>query len=215
VNDDWRLRVNLLDHDHADTLVGSLEATQLEHEAVQSLHDRVIVSRDGGGLFFYSATREQAERTHRQIAQLATQHGWDAQFELRHWHSEAEDWEDPDEPLPATPEERREERQELMERERVESAVQGYPEYEVRIECGSRHEAAVLAETLEAEGVPTARRWRYLLVGATDEDSAQQLAERLKSEAPDGAEVTVEGSAGAALDARPSNPYAFLGGLGG
>jgi hypothetical protein len=215
VNDDWRLLVTLLDHAHADRLAGSLAASELEHEAVESLDDRVIVSRDGHLLFFYTDTREKANQVQRQIVKLAGDHNWEAQFELRRWHSTSEDWESPEEPLPATEEEVRGEREELMERERAESVKQGYPDFEVRVECASRHEAAALAERLEAEGVPNARRWRYLLVGALDEESAKQLVERLSAEAPDGAKVTVEGSAGATLNSRPSSPFAFLGGLGG
>jgi hypothetical protein len=59
------------------------------------------------------------------------------------------------------------------------------------------------------------RRWKYLLIGATDEDTANALAERLRSEAGPDAKVTAEGSGQAAYDERPSNPFAFLGGLGG
>jgi hypothetical protein len=215
VNDDWRLRATLLDPAHADTLAGSLAASRLEQEASDALDDRVIVSRDGDDLFFYTGTREQADQVQGHIGQLATERGWEAHFELMHWHSTSEEWESPDEPLSATEADRREEREELMARERAESAEQGYPEYEVRIECESRHEAATLAEQLEAEGVPSVRRWRYLLVGALDQDSADQLAARLRAEVPEEAKVTVEATANATFERRPPNPYAFFGGLGG
>ena len=38
---------------------------------------------------------------------------------------------------------------------------------------------------------------------------------RLRSEAPEGSEVTVEGSVGATLESKPANPYSWFGGLGG
>jgi hypothetical protein len=63
--------------------------------------------------------------------------------------------------------------------------------------------------------MPHVRRWRYVIVGASDEDSAGELANRLRSEAPDGSNVTVEGTAGAALAVRPPNRFALFGGLGG
>ena len=68
---------------------------------------------------------------------------------------------------------------------------------------------------LRAEGLPAVRRWKYLVVGATDEDSAKALATRLEGEAPAGSKVTVEGSGQVAYDERPANPFAMFGGLGG
>jgi hypothetical protein len=53
--------------------------------------------------------------------------------------------------------------------------------------------------------------WR----GATDEDSAKALAERIRNEAPAGSRVKVEGTWAAAYAERPPNPFAVLGGLGG
>jgi hypothetical protein len=58
-------------------------------------------------------------------------------------------------------------------------------------------------------------RSHYLLVGATDEDSAQALAERLRGEAPEGCEVVVEMNRRSVYDHRPFNPFTLLGGLGG
>ncbi|HTX46496.1 MAG TPA: hypothetical protein VMD48_09470, partial [Solirubrobacteraceae bacterium] len=135
--------------------------------------------------------------------------------ELKRWHPAAEEWEDPDVPLPTSAGEEAAERAELMEREREEAEEDRSTEFEVRVQCNSHGDAVRLAEQLEAERLPHARRWRYILVGAADEDSAQALAERLRSEAPEGSEVTVEGTAGAALDERPPNIFALFGGLGG
>ena len=59
------------------------------------------------------------------------------------------------------------------------------------------------------------RRWKYLLIGAADEDSARALAARLREQVPPGSIVTVEATLGAVLEARPSNPFAIFGGLGG
>ena len=59
------------------------------------------------------------------------------------------------------------------------------------------------------------RRWKYLVVGAADEDSAKALAARLEAEAPAGSKVTAEGSGKVAWAERPANPFAIFGGLGG
>ncbi len=51
----------------------------------------------------------------------------------------------------------------------------------------SRADAIELQERLRAEGIPSLRRWHYVLVGAPDEDAAATLAERISAEAPAGA----------------------------
>ena len=102
-----------------------------------------------------------------------------------------------------------------MAAERKQTEERGYPEFEVRANLPSRHDALHFAERLHSEGLPTVHRWKYLLVGATDEDNAKALAERIESEAPAGSQVKVEGTWKAIYAERPANPFALLGGLGG
>lgn len=71
------------------------------------------------------------------------------------------------------------------------------------------------SEQLRQEGLPAVHRWKFLLVGATDEDMAKELAERIREEAPARSRVNVEGTWAAAYAERPPNPFAVLGGLGG
>ncbi len=215
MNDDWRLHVTLRDPDHANTLAANLTASEIEHDLSTQLKDRVAISRDGAELFLYAGGREALDGAQQLIAQIAGKRNWQPDFELTRWHPTAEEWEDADAPLPSSPDEQAAEHAELMEREREESAEHGYTDFEVRVQCRSHADALRLAEQLESEGLPYARRWRYVIVGAVDEDSAQSLADRLRAEAPDGSEVTVEGSAGAALAGRPPNVFALFGGLGG
>jgi len=61
-----------------------------------------------------------------------------------------------------------------------------------------------LASRLEGEGIPNLHRWSYILIGATDEDSAQALAARLGAEAPAGAKATVERNQRAIYDNLPA-----------
>jgi hypothetical protein len=214
MNDDWRLRVRPHEKGIVHSLVERLDASELEHDLEASFHDRVIVSVDGPELFCYAGSRAQAERVERLIRSEADKNGWSIEYELTHWHPTAEEWEDPDEPLPDSDTERAEERSELMARERGESQNQGFPEYEVRIRCPSRHQAAELADRLRGEGLPSVQRSNFLLVGALDEDSATALAERLRAEAPTGSAVVAEATLGAVMSAEP-NPFAVFGGLGG
>jgi hypothetical protein len=215
MNDDWRLRIDVQDQSHVESLTERLDAAELEHELSDAFHDRLIVSRDGPRVFVYAGTREQAERAHDLIGKLGKEHGWALDADLRHWHPEAEEWEDPDVPLPAGDAARVAEHEERIAAERRELEERGVPEYEVRVDLPSRRDAVRFADVLRAEGLPAVRRWKYLVVGAADEDSAKALAARLESEAPRDSEITVEGSGQVAWAERPPNPFAVFGGLGG
>jgi hypothetical protein len=215
MNDDWRLRVEFHEDGVARSLSERLNAAEIEHDLEQSFQDRVIVSVDGNEVFCYTGTREQAERAEQLIRKVAAGHDWKLETELKHWHPTSEQWEDPDVPLPQTDTDRMAEHAELMARERAESAAQGYPEYEVRVQCRSHGETVELAERLRANGLPPVQRWRYLLLGAVNEQAADELAVRVRALVPDDSSVTVEASLPALAGGTPGNPFAVLGGLGG
>jgi hypothetical protein len=216
MNDDWRLQIDLHEVGHAQALTDRLDAHQLQHDLSEEFHDRVIVTQDGARVFIYAGTREQAEKARAAVEAEARQHGWTADIDLRRWHPIAEKWEDPDKALPVDDAARHAEREALMAREREETAKRGYPEFEIRVDLPSRHDAIDLSERLRKEGFPAVHRWKYLLVGATDEDSAKVLAKRIRDEAPTGSRVKVEGTLAAVYAERSSpNPFAVLGWLGG
>lgn len=215
MNDDWRLQVDPRDPSHAQSLTERLEARELEHDLSDAFHDRVIVTRDDARIFLYAGTREQVESARELLLSLAQQHGWELDIELKRWHPTAEDWEDPEKPLPTDENARKAEHAALIAAERKQTEETGHPELEVRVDLPSRSDAVDFAERLRAEGLPAVHRWKYLLVGATDEDNAKALAERLEAEAPPGSQVKVEGTWKAIYDERPSNPFAIFGGLGG
>lgn len=214
MNDDWRVQVDL-EEALAEELLDHLETREMEGDVRTAFHDRVIVSREGGLLFLYAGTREQAEQARDFVLEEAQRDGNGVTAELRHWHPAAEAWEDPDAPLPDADAARAAEHRELVEKERRETEERGYPEFEVRVDLPSHREAGELSARLRTEGIPSVHRWRYVLVGATDEDSAKQLATRIEAEVPAGSSVRVEGTWKAALGERPPNPYAVFGGLGG
>jgi hypothetical protein len=219
MSDDWRLRVVLKDDGEARELAQRLAKSDLEHDLKESFHDRVVVSRDDAEVFLYADSREQLDAAGRAVASLASDRGWQPTTELRRWHPTAEEWEDPDQPLPRSEAELATERDEAMQSERAESRAQGFPDFEVRVRCHSRHDAQQLAERLRAEGVPSVHRWEFVLLGAPDEDSANALAERIRREAPSGSVVTAEASVAEASAeaplATPFGPFAVFGGLGG
>jgi hypothetical protein len=209
MNDEWRLEVDFADEERALGVAALVEAGKLEHDLSVEFADRVILSQDGSRLFVYAGSRAQIDSAREALSSEANAHGWRFAVELRRWHPAAEEWRDPDEPLPATDEAARAERGALMERERQATIAHGYPEFEVRADLPSHHDAVELARKLTGEGLPAVHRWRYLLVGATDEDSAKELRERIESEAPPGSRVKVEGTWRAVLQ-EARNPFSVI-----
>ncbi len=214
MNDDWRVRIDLHDEGFAHKLGETLQAEELEHDLRRSFADRVVVSVSGSELFLYAADREQAQAAQRLVQRIADEHGWSLDAELRRWHPEAEIWEDPANPEPGDARQRHTEDEIRNAGERRESAEQGYPEMEVRVICSSRHEATELSERLEGEGLTNVHRFNWVLIGVADEDDGNAIATRLRGELP-GAEIAVESNMRAVWDARPGNPFAWLGGLAG
>ena len=82
---------------------------------------------------------------------------------------------------------------------------------EVRVELASHAEAERLADELEIDGRSVVRRWWFVLVGANNQDDAEELGRRLASRG----KVHVEPSSGVAWQLLPRNPFAVFGVLGG
>jgi hypothetical protein len=193
-NDDWRIRIEVEEEEHAtgllDRLGGDLdkEARELAEELESR---RLVVSRDGDTIFVYAGTRAEAESAHSVIEAQLRAHGIEARTsQVEHWIDEEDRWDD-------------EPRGETWEEEELE---RGYAPWEVRVECASRQEANELAEQLESEGYKPERRFSYLIVGTASREDADALAARLHGEVEAGGEIV--------LEAEPRNPFAIFGGLG-
>jgi hypothetical protein len=215
MNDDWRLEVDFDDTAHIGSLVERLDARELEHELSNAFHDRVIVSRNDDVVFLYAGTREQAEAARDLVLSLAQQHDWKLEVDFKRWHPTAEEWQDPDLPLPDNDAARKAEHDELIAAERRQTEESGHPEYEVRVDLPSLHEASQFADTLRSEGLPVVHRWKFLLIGVPDEDSGKELVERIQEQVPAGSEVSLEGTWAAVYAERPASPFAIFGGMGG
>jgi hypothetical protein len=211
--DDWRVTVELPGEDEARALAHWLHELHVEDAELTRLGDRVAVSRDDAVVFLYADREEPA----REVARMVQAHLGDpgaGTVELTRWHPVEQVWENAEVPLPQTEEEREAEHRRLQEREAAESRASGYAEWEVRVELPDHDATVSLADRLEAEGIPVTRRFTFLLVGASNEDEAHELAERLKGEAPEGAKIEVEPSGQMAWEVAPGNPFAVFGGLG-
>jgi hypothetical protein len=213
MNDDWRLQIDFADEGFADHLHDRLDAEELEHDLSDAFQDRVIVSRNGTTIFLYAGDREQAEKARKLVERLIQEDNEKVEVDFTRWHPEAEEWHPADEPLPDGAEAAAAEHAARAAHERQESEEDGYPQWEVRIDLPSHEDAKELVERLRAEGIPTVHRWKYVLVGANDEDTANQLAERIRNEAPPGSNLAVEGTWREAYAERPRSPFWFLSGL--
>jgi hypothetical protein len=187
--EDWRVTVELSGASGHD-LRSALRV--LEKEAKLELGRRVAVSASGTNVFLYADTRAAAEQAEAAVRSILDRDRSSGELTLDRWHPIEEKWEPGDKPLPSTPKEREDEHELLEAQDAADSHASGYAEWEVRIDVPTRREAVELQKRLEAEGLPVARRWSFLVVGANDSDDAEALAARLGSEVPPDATVRVE-----------------------
>ena len=193
--DDWRIRIHFDEPAHAHGLLERLglalggEAAELARELEER---RLAVSFDEDDVFVYTASRSEAERAQSVVQAVIQEQGATARSSgIEHWLDDEERWDD-------------EPRGETWEEDEL---AHGHAPWEVRVEVESHAAARELAERLEADGYPVERRWRYLILGAVDEEEARSLASRLHGEVQPGGEIVWESV--------PGNPFAVFGGMGG
>jgi hypothetical protein len=211
--EDWRLTVTL-EESLGSGLLERVKEHSLGEEMRVAAGQKVAISGDSEHLFAYADTEDAARDAQRVLSSLLDQDGIAATYDLARWHPIEEEWEPANVPLPSTPEEIQREHERLEAEESAESAAAGYAEWEVRVDLPSHHDAVHFAERLADEGYEVTRRWKYLVIGAANEDDAAELAERLGGEIPTGAQLHVEGGGEAAWEGVGPNPFAVFGGLG-
>ena len=183
------MTVTLHNEDHVQQAVQSVREHEVEQDVRDRLGTRVAVSDDGSSVFLYAATEDSAREAGRVVREVLAQRELAADFTLDRWHPIEQEWEDASAPLPQTEQQRQAEHQRRIDDETRDSLSTGEAEWEVRIEMPSRHEAADLAKRLQAEGRSVIRRWRYLVVGANNEDQAADFAKAIEQEVPARASV--------------------------
>jgi hypothetical protein len=200
-DNDWRVTVRLHAGGQAVKAAEHLSAHRVEDEVHERLGGRVILGADGGDdLFLYTHSRDAAAAAQQSVSDLLSGHGLGADYTVERWHPVAEEWEPADVPLPGTAAEVRAEHEELDAEETSESVTGGVALFEVRVQLPSHRESVTLAARLAAEGYSVVRRWRFLVVGANNEDQAKEFATRIRQDAPAGAVITTE-------EVGPGRPY--------
>ena len=206
MNDEFRVEVELDDDEHRFSIGERLRALDLDDDARERLGPGVLVTRDGSRLFLYAANETQAREAERVVRELVDADGLTAEIRVMRWHPVEEAWKDASIPLPSTADELEAEYAAREEAEAQEARIEGEFDWRVVARLPGRDLAADLARRLVAEGVPVTRRWRYVVAGALTEERAQELADRLRSELPDDADVRIDVD----LSDLPRGPLQFL-----
>jgi hypothetical protein len=191
--DDWRIRIEIAEGEHAGFLHRLGEG--LSSEAAELAKDleskRLAVSRDGDEIFVYASSPDDAAKARAVVEAELGSLGIEATTsKVEHWLSAEERWDD--EPETETWE------QDELDR--------GFAPWEVRASCASPEEAEKLAAQLEGEGYSVIRQSQFLFIGTATREDADALAARVHGE------VTASGETVAEI--MPGNPFAIFGGLG-
>ncbi len=191
---DWRVTVRL-QAGQAARAAEHVSAHKVEGELLRRLGGRVVVGTDGRDeLFLYAHTEDAASAAQHSVSGLLASHGIKADFSVQRWHPAEEEWEATDVPMPDSASQLSAERRRLDAEENADSLQSGHAMFEVRVQLPAHHDAVALAERLQAEHYSVVRRWRFLVVGANNEDQAQEFASKIRQKAPAGAVVSTEAS---------------------
>ena len=190
-DDDWRVTISV-SQPQAGHAQPSFSLRRLEDDIRGQVGRGIGVGAGEAQLFLYAGTEAAAGEAERIARDVLARHGIAAEYAVHRWHPIEERWESPDVPMPRTAAEREAEHQRLVDAETAESLATGKAQWEVRVEFGSHRQAVALARKLEGEGRAIVRRWKFLLVGASNEDEARALAGQIRREVPADAAVKVE-----------------------
>jgi hypothetical protein len=178
-DEEWRVEADLDDERHGYSLSERLRSHDLDDDARERLGGRVIVTRDGPNLYLYAASEDGAREAERVIRGLLEEDNLTADVTVTRWEPDAEDWVPASEPTGA---------------ERAPVAPVEDHDWFVLVEPPEDHDIAALVERLSAEGHAVERRWRYVLIGASSEEDANAVAERVRADVGPDARVEVRAS---------------------
>jgi hypothetical protein len=195
-NSDWRVTISADDPAQAERARHLFSEHTVAEDAHRRLGRTVAVSAGDSQIFLYAGTEIAAREAEQAARGLLSEHGIQAEFALHRWHPIEEEWESPDVAMPQTDAQRHAEHERLEEAETAESLATGEAQWQARVEFPSHHEAAEMARKLQGEGRVVVRRWKFLIVGANNEDDARELAGQIKREAPPDATVRAEHAGG-------------------
>jgi hypothetical protein len=86
--DEWRVELDVEDHDAFHRALDRLRERGVAREARHRLGDDVTISVDGERIFAYTQSREEAEHAAGVLDELARSHHLTVQAAIAHWHEE-------------------------------------------------------------------------------------------------------------------------------
>ena len=185
-DDDWRVTLSVSQPQTGQAL------RELEEDIRGQVGRDIGVGAGEAQIFLYAGTETAAGEAEQIARDVLARHGITAGSAVHRWHPIEERWETPDVPMPQTAAERQAEHERLVDAETAEALATGKAQWEVRVELGSHRQAVALGRKLEGEGRAIVRRWRFVVVGAANEDEARELAGQIRQEVPADAAVKVE-----------------------
>ena len=185
-DDDWRVTLSVSQPQTGQVL------RELEEDIRGQVGRDIGVGAGEAQIFLYAGTETAAGQAEQIARDVLARHGITAGSAVHRWHPIEERWETPDVPMPQTAAERQAEHERLVDAETADALATGQAQWEVRVELGSHRQAVALGRKLEGEGRAIVRRWRFVLVGAGNEDEARELAGQIRQEVPADAAVKVE-----------------------
>ena len=189
---DWRVTISLTGQAHVEQARQSISEQEVEQDVRQRLGRNIVVGAGDSEIFLYAGTELAATEAERTAREVLGRLGIEAEFALHRWHPSEEEWQSPDVAMPQTEAERQAEHQRLEDAEAADSVAAGSAMWQARVELESHREAVALAHKLQGEGYSVVRRWKFLIIGANNDDDAKALAEHIRQEAPSGAQVCAE-----------------------
>ncbi len=189
---DWRVTISLTTQAHVEQARKSFSEKEVEQDVRHRLGRNIVVGSGDSQIFLYAGTELAASEAEQTAREVLGKLGIEAEFAIDRWHPIEEEWRSPDVAMPQTEAERQAEHQRLEAAETADSLAAGTSLWQARVELGSHRDAVTLAAALQGEGYPVVRRWRFLIVGASNEDDAQVLADHIRQVAPPEAQVSAE-----------------------
>jgi hypothetical protein len=177
--DEWRVTVRLGPQPRA---ARTLVLSQVTEGLRARLGELVEISAGKSELFVYTGSEAAASEAASVALELLTQRGVQPEVMLDRWNPLTVDWDgdlgasSPDDEFADA------QRQQRIADDTRRSEASGVPAWTVTAAFSSRHDAIELAGRLRSQGLPAVRRGKSVLLGASNEDVATALMQRVEEQ---------------------------------
>lgn len=179
----WRVTVELLRGSRSSR---PLLRGQVADDLSRTLADLATVSPGKSGLFVYADTPSVAGKAAEIARKVIAQYELPAEVTISRWHPAKQEWDTDPQFLQRPAEEVCDaENQRRVAAEKRRSERTGIAQWTVRVTLRSRRGAAEVARRLlDADGLPAKQHGKVLIIGASCEPAARDIARRAEQQAP-------------------------------